>query len=65
MKKIADVVEKCKYLLTLKRWKKNSNVTRSYASTYYQTLEEVLWCLGLQDSKNYKKIQKNWKNFEN
>ena len=30
--------------------------TKNYAVTYYQTLEEVHWHLGLEISKNGKKI---------
>ena len=48
----------------LKCWN-HSTTTRNYAVTYYKTLEEVLWHLGLKVFEDGKNFQKTWKSFEN
>ena len=42
----------------------HSIATRNNAVTYYQTLEEVLWHLGLTKIKNVKNFEKAWKKLQ-
>ena len=43
-----------------KSWN-HSTTTKNYAVTYYQTLEEFPWRLGLKKLKNDENLQKAWK----
>ena len=45
----------------LKRWN-HSATTSNYAVTYYQSLEQVHWQLGLTKLKKWKDFQKALKN---
>ena len=59
---IARFVKKLLKFVMLKCWN-HSITTRNNAITYYQTLEEVLWHLGLIKKmlKIFKKLEKNCK----
>ena len=61
--KIARFVKKLLKFVMLKCWN-HSITTRNNAVTYYQTLEEVLWHLGLIKIKNVKNFQKAWKKLQ-
>ena len=63
IEKIARFVKKLLKFVTLKCWN-HSITTRNNAVTYYQTLKEVLWHLGLLKSKNIKIFQKAWKKLQ-